>query len=168
MWRKAYGSMYDGSLVGAGAMVFAVMNYVISKQEYHRASNEWRVRLNPVLLGAVLGEKPEDVKKAIEFLCLSDPDSTSKRHEGKRLMQCAPDSFEYHVVNGDIYQDRRDYDDRLAQMREAQARFRAKKRKRGKPMAGETDYCERARDEGVAAADAEFDKRQEAQERSAV
>lgn len=128
IWRKHYRSMYEGSMVGAGALVFALMGYVISHQEHGRNTG-WVVRLNPILLGAILGEKPEDVTKAIGFLCQKDGRSTSKLEEGRRLVPLAGGSMEYWVVNGDAYQGQVDYEKRLEQNRVAQERHRRK----GKP-----------------------------------
>lgn len=109
--------------------MFAVLNYAIAKQQYDRAREIWMVRLNPKLLAMVLGESEPDVEKAIKFLCGPDDNSTSKREGGRRLVECADQSYEYRVVNGDIYQDRRDYEMRKEQNREAKRRERGK----GKP-----------------------------------
>ena len=125
MWRKHYRSMYEGSMFGSGAVVFAVMGYVITHQEHARGIG-WVVRLNPALLGAIIGEEPGVVKEAIEFLCQADKDSTSRLEEGRRLVMIAEGTMEYRVVNGDKYQEAREYDDRLEQNRLAQARWRAK------------------------------------------
>lgn len=118
--------MYEGSMVGSGAVVFALMGYIITHQEFIRGTSRWVIRLNPVLIGAILGEKPGDVSEAIEFLCKPDTESTSKEQEGRRLVPMAEGSMEYWVVNGDKYQEMRDYEDRKVQNREAQRRWREK------------------------------------------
>lgn len=124
-WRKLHKSMFEGSMVGAGAVVFALMSYIVSHQEYERASG-WVVRLNPVLLGTIIGEKAEEIERAIAFLCAADKNSTSKRENGKRLVRVGKEAMEYRVVNGDKYQEEREYEDRKEQNRLAQQRHRQK------------------------------------------
>lgn len=111
-------------MIGAGAVAFAVMGYVITHQEHDRGLG-WVVRLNPILLGTILGETPERVSEAISFLCEPDHRSTSDLEEGRRLVPVTGESTEYRVVNGDKYQEAREYEDRLEQNRLAQARWRA-------------------------------------------
>lgn len=123
MFGKHFASMYEGSMVGAGAVVFAVMGYVIAKQEPDRVMGS-QVRLNPVLLGAILGEDPKDIEKAIKFLCSPDPRSTSKTKDGRRLIQIG--EFDYQVVNGAKYRAIRDAEERRLQNREAKRRERSK------------------------------------------
>lgn len=117
-------------MIGAGAVAFALMGYIISHQERDREIG-WVIRLNPVLLATILGEKPEDVDAGIKFLCSPDNDSTSKLEGGKRIVPLAPGSMEYRVVNGDKYQEIREYEDRKEQNREAQARWRNKQKANG-------------------------------------
>ena len=128
IWRKHYRSMYEGSMVGAGATVFALMGYIIGTQEYDRTRGCFVAHLNPILLSAILGEPVEKIRKAIDYLCSKDPNSKSKAEDGRRLVQCEQGSVEYRVVNGGKYQDRRDYEARREQNREAQARFRSKRK----------------------------------------
>ena len=75
--RDSFGSMYEGSMVGAGACVFAVMGYIIAKQVPNRTVGS-QVRLNPSLLSAILGEPKAEIEKAIKFLCA--PDALSLIH----------------------------------------------------------------------------------------
>ncbi len=130
MYGKLFSSMYEGSMVGAGAVVFAVMGYVISKQK----PPEFTVELNPKLLAAILGETPEEIQKAIDYLEAPDPISRTDRKEGKRLEKVG--SFNYHVVNGDIYHNIRNYEERKAYNREAQRKFREKNQKPVLPPPG--------------------------------
>jgi len=125
IWRKHYRSMYEGSMIGAGAAVFALMGYVISHQEYERGLGCWVVRLNPALLSAVMGEKVDVIQKAIDYLCAPDKNSGSPLEEGRRLVGLGERSMEYRVVNGEKYQEMRDYEERKVQNREAQAKWRA-------------------------------------------
>lgn len=124
MYGKHFGSMYEGSMVGAGALVFAVMGYVIAKQEPSRSVGS-QVRLNPVLLATIMGEDEKDVVQAIEKLCSPDPKSTTKVDDGRRLKKIG--EFDYQVVNGAKYRAIRDEETRLEQNRVAQRTFRAKK-----------------------------------------
>lgn len=117
--------MYEGSMVGAGATVFAVMGYVISKQQ----PPDFTVELNAKLLSAIIGEEEENITKAIEYLCAPDPGSRTDKCEGKRLIKVG--AFTYHVVNGEAYHAMRNYEERKAYNREAQKKFREKKKSEG-------------------------------------
>ena len=125
MYGKHFASMYERSMIGSGAIVFAVWGYVIATARPDKAVGA-QATLNPVLLGAILGESPGDVSKAIEFLCSPDPRSTSKGHEGRRLVKLG--EYDYQVVNYEKYRAIRDEEKRREQNREAQAKFRAKQK----------------------------------------
>lgn len=126
MFGKHFISLYTGSMVGAGAVPFAVLGYVIAAQRPHRELGSV-VELNPVLLSAMLGEKVEDVEKGIKFLCSPDKNSRSKEADGRRLVEAGP--FLYQVVNGAKYRAIRDEEARLEQLRTAQRTHREKKKK---------------------------------------
>lgn len=145
--------MYDGSMVGAGAVVFAVMGYVIARQKPDREVGS-QIRLNPMLLAAILGEPQEDVERAVEYLCSPDPKTTTPGHEGRRLVKLG--QFEYQVVNGAKYRAIRNEEERRTQCREAKRREREKdskpvKKNRplrssgGGPGKGEREYVEAER-----------------------
>lgn len=121
MFGKHFGSMYEGSMVGAGAVVFAVMGYVIAKQMPDKKVGS-QVRLNPVLLAAILGEDTKAIEAAIEKLCAPDPKSTTKTNDGRRLVKLG--EFDYQVVNGAKYRAIRDEETRQEQNRVAQRAFR--------------------------------------------
>lgn len=123
MYGKHFASMYEGSMVGAGAVVFAVMGYVIAKQEPDKKVGS-QVRLNPVLLSAILGEQVKEIEKAIKYLCSPDERSTTKEKAGRRLVKLG--EFDYQVVNGAKYRAVRDEEARREQNRLAQERFRQK------------------------------------------
>ena len=131
---KHFECMYERSMVGAGAMVFAVMGYVIAKSK-PSVEHGGVVTLNPLLLGPILGEKEEDVGKAIEFLCSPDPRSESKEDAGRRLVRLT--EFEYRVVNFPKYRAMKQVESRREQNRLAQQKYREK----GKLKKG--DYSER-------------------------
>jgi hypothetical protein len=128
IWRMHYRSMYEGSMVGAGAVVFAVMGYIIAHQERDRRTGFWVVRLHPSVLSTVIGEDEEVIEGAILKLCAEDKKSSSPVDGGRRLVQLGEGSVEYRVVNGEKYQKIRDYEIRKEQNREAQATHREKKK----------------------------------------
>lgn len=142
MYRKTFESMYEGSMVGAGSHVFAVMNYAITKQVLDKAVG-MVVRLNPVLLAAIIGDTEERMREAIDFLCAPDPKTTTSGHDGRRLIQIG--TFDYKMVNGAKYQALRSEEERRAQNREAQERFREKHQKKNRPLkklnGGEPGYA---------------------------
>lgn len=106
-------------------MRFAVLDFVITTQKPSREHGSV-VEINPVLLGAILGESVEDVNEAINFLCSPDKHSRSKEEDGRRMVKLG--EFLYRVVNGAKYRAIRDEDQRRTQNREAQRRFNNKKR----------------------------------------
>jgi len=122
--------MYEGSMVGSGAVVFAVWGYVIAKMEPDVEVGS-QVRLNPKLLETIIGDPQAEIEEAIKFLCSPDEHSTTKAEEGRRLVQIG--EFDYRVVNGAKYRAIRDEEKRRAQNREAQARFREKHQPTKKP-----------------------------------
>jgi hypothetical protein len=124
MFGKLFESLYSGSMVGAGAVRFAVWGFVIATQKPSRQYGSV-VELNPRLLSAILGEAEKDVAEAIDFLCQPDPFSRSKEQDGRRLVRLG--QFLFQVVNGAKYRAIRDEETRRTQNREAQRRFLAKK-----------------------------------------
>lgn len=141
MFGKHFASMYTGSMVGAGAVVFALMGYVIANQRPDRIAGA-QVELNPKLLATILGEPEDKVRQAIEFLCSPDPHSRSKDEEGRRLIRLG--EFDYRVVNGPHYRKildeeaRREYN-RLAKQKERLL-------KKGHPLPGENAFVAALKD----------------------
>jgi hypothetical protein len=125
MYGKHYESMYDGSLVGSGSHVFAVMGYVIAKQKPNREFGSV-VRLNPLILAPIIGETKERIVAAIELLCAPDAKTTTPDEEGRRLVQIGP--FDYRVVNGEKYRNMQNEKDRQEQFRQAKIRSRETER----------------------------------------
>lgn len=123
MFGKHFESLYEGSMIGAGAVVFAVWGYVIAKMKPDLVVGA-QVRLNPKLLGVILGEEEKRVQKAIEYLCEPDPKSTTKTAGGRRLIKLG--EFDYQVVNGAKYRAIRNEEERRLQNRIAQAKHRKK------------------------------------------
>lgn len=124
-WGKAHASMYTGSMIGSGAIYFAVWNYVIANM-LPDADLGMAVELNPRLIAFILGEDEADVEKTVRRMCEPDPKSRTKDEEGRKLLKTG--EFEYRVVNGLKYRAQRDAEDRKKTNREAQQRCRAKKR----------------------------------------
>ena len=145
MYGKHFGSMYTGSMVGSGAVVFAVMGYVIANQRPHK--DEFQVELNPTLLAFILGEPEDDVMVAIERLCSPDSKSRTKTEEGRRLVKVG--EFDYRVVNGVKYAKIRCEEERREANRARQERHRKKVPKRGLPLPGETAAVRRFEETGV-------------------
>lgn len=137
---KHFASMYEGSLIGSGSVVFAVMGYVIANQrpEVGKDGERLVVTLNPRLLGMILGDGEKAVEEAIEFLCKKDENSHSKEQGGKRLVRL--DQFDYWVVNGRYYRELGREERRREQNREAARRFRQKKAKWSGPLPGEKAF----------------------------
>lgn len=117
---KHYASMYEGSLVGKGPVVFSVMGYVIAKQVPN--GELFYVELNPELLAFIIGCKVKEVDKAITFLCSPDKRSRTKTESGRRLVKEA--EFLYRVVNGRKYRQMGSIQRRREQWREAKRRER--------------------------------------------
>lgn len=137
MYGKIFGHLFEGSMVGSGSTVFAVMAYVIAKMVPDREHGAV-VEINPKLLAFSLGEKEPEVQKAIDYLCAPDKNSRSPEEQGRRLVRLG--QFEYRVVNGAKYREVRDQEQRRVQLRDAQARLRFKKKNPGKPLPGELQY----------------------------
>ena len=142
-------------MIGSGALVFAVMGYVVANQVLDAEVGS-QVELNPKLLSFILGESEEDVLRAIVFLCSKDPKSRTPDCDGRRLEKLG--EYSYRVVNGAKYAKMRNEDDRRRQNREAKRRERAKPK--SVPLPGENCYVRTLEREGQSAADAQMDREQ--------
>jgi hypothetical protein len=132
MFGKHFASMYTGSMMGAGAVPFAIMGYVIANLRPDPEVGA-QVELNPRLLAAILGENEAVIETGLKFLCAPDANSRTKDRDGRRLIRVG--QFDYQVVNGAKYAAIRNEDDRRRSNREAKRRERA--RKMGLPLPGE-------------------------------
>jgi hypothetical protein len=139
MFGKHFASMYTGSMVGCGAIKFAVWGYVLAWMQPTTDAG-MQVELNPVILATILGETQKDVVKAIDFLCEPDKNSRSKEEEGRRLVRVG--QFDYRVVNGMKYRTMRNEEARRSQNREAQSRYRVKIKAKSPPLPGERAYID--------------------------
>lgn len=118
-YGKLFESMFTGSMVGSGPLVFSVWAYVIAN-----AKPPGIVEINPKILAFILGCTEEDVTDTVGVLCSPDPDSRTPDHEGRRLIPDGP--FMYQVPTWAKYNRIRNDVDRRDQNRESQRRFRQK------------------------------------------
>ena len=125
MYGKHFESMYTGSMVGIGAIPFAVWGYVIS----HQRPPHFEVELNPKILAVMIGESPEDIAEAIEKFCQPDPESRTDTLEGRKLERIG--TFLFRVVNGAIYDRIRNNEERKEYWREQKRK--AREAKQGQP-----------------------------------
>lgn len=119
MFGKWFASTYTGSMIGAGANVFAVWSWVVAN-----AGPDGLLEINPALLAAMIGEPVDDIEKAIAYLCAPDAKSRSSAEGGRRIVHV--EAFLYSVVNHEKYRAMRDEERRRTQNREAQRRRRQK------------------------------------------
>src|SRR4051812_47815562 len=94
-YGKFFTSCFSGSMVGAGANVFALWGYVIAH------AIDGQVEVNPRLVALTIGMTLDDLTKSLAFLCAPDPESRNKDEEGRRLVK--EGQFAYRVVSHAIY-----------------------------------------------------------------
>ena len=119
-YGKVFGSMYTGSMLGAGPVVFAVWSYVIA-----HVGRDSRLEINPDLLAAMIGCEAEDIEIALEYLTAPDPKSRSKKEDGRRLLY--EGGFTYFVVNYEEYRDMVSRADNARRQQEWRARQQEEK-----------------------------------------
>jgi len=128
-YGKIFATMYTGSMVGSGAIMFALWPYVIANMLPEYGENGkiigGRVELNPKLLSAIFGELEEDIEGAIKKCCDADAESRSEDEDGRKLIKRG--QYEYDVVNFVKYNQIRQKEKRKESNRKAQAAFRARK-----------------------------------------
>lgn len=120
MYGKAYETMYEGSMIGAGVAVFAVWNYCIAR------NRSGVVELNPALLAFILGGSQKEITDAIEYLSSPDPKSRSKESGGRRIMK--EGEYQYRMVNWSQYDSLRSMEDLREYNRRKQAEYRARQK----------------------------------------
>jgi len=121
-YGQAYQSMYTGSMVGSGAVVFAVWGYVISNTD----SRTSMVRLNETVISTIIGESVDVITKAIAVLCAPDPRSHRKEEGGRRLIKQG--EWDYFVVNFEHYHGLAKREKRKKYMADLMAKKRAKEK----------------------------------------
>jgi hypothetical protein len=117
VYGKIFASMYEGSMVGSGPVVFSVWGYCIAK-----ADTDGTVLLNPALLAPVIGTSRTEIERAIEFLESPDEHSKNPDHEGRRLLRQT--GHLYFVVSHAVYREMKSNEDRREYMREYMRRKR--------------------------------------------
>jgi len=120
-YGKIFESLFTGSMVGTGPVLFSVWTYCIANSK-----PPGYVELNPVIVAAILGCDVTDIEGAIETLCQPDPRSRTPDEEGRKLIEKG--NFLYWMPTWDKYNNIRQEEERRRQNREAQARFRSKRR----------------------------------------
>lgn len=121
MYGKIYGTMFTGSMYGAGPELLALMSYVIANTDpaHH-------IELNPQFLAPMFGMEIEAVERCIQKLCEPDPKSRTPTEEGRRILHVA--GFTYFVVNHDMYRKIRNEDERREYFKMKQAESREKRK----------------------------------------
>ncbi len=144
--------MYEGSMVGAGAHVFALMGYVIANYRPDPVVGG-QVRLNPTLLATIFGESETRMQSAIDYLCAADPNSTTPAEDGRRLVKIG--QFDYRVVNAAKYLAIKNEEERREANRIRQANHRAASLKRKKliPNGREVRYIKAQENDDVESSD---------------
>lgn len=122
LYGKVFGSLYEGSMLGAGVHVFALWPYCLA-----RADARGVVEVNPNLAAVVLGCSVTEIEQALEYLQRPDPDSRSREEEGRRLVR--EGQFAYRIVNYLRYREIRDAEARREYQREWVKGKRANRRK---------------------------------------
>jgi hypothetical protein len=120
MYGKWFASTYTGSMLGAGANVFAVWGWIIAN-----CDKTGTVEINPDLLANVIGEPVAAIESAIAYLVTPDRKSRSGAEEGRRLV---PDGcYQYRVVNHAVYRNMQKEEDRREYNRQKQRESRARR-----------------------------------------
>jgi hypothetical protein len=125
LYGRVFESMYTGSMMGSGAMMFAVWGYVLTHQQGNRERTHFTVELNSKLIAVLIGESEAEIDETIERFCQPDPHSRSQVQEGRKLLKLG--TYLYEVVNGTYYDKlKRECEKREAD-RVRQAKFREQK-----------------------------------------
>jgi hypothetical protein len=134
MYGKLFESTFNGSMLGAGPVVFSVWSYIIAHAQ------DSMVEVNPVLAGVQIGCSPEEIEAALDWLQQPDPDSRSKEDEGRRIVKTG--TFAYRVVNHKHYRTMRTPEDRREYMRRKQRESRARRKAAASQAASKPDVKE--------------------------
>jgi hypothetical protein len=144
MFAKIFDQMFTGSMMGAGAPVFAVWTYVLAN-----CNRKGEVELNPKLMAVLLGMQEQEVADVIEQLCSPDPASRTPDHEGRRLLKQG--RYSYFAPNYAKYREIRCEEERREALRLYQRAHREKKKATavdvndvsiGQTMSGESSNAE--------------------------
>lgn len=136
-------------MFGAGAETHAVWAYIVA----NATDASGTVELNVQIVGACIGMSPESVQVVIDRFCEPDPKSRSKTMDGRKLIKQG--EYSYSIVNYEKYRAIKNEAARRESNREAQRRYRAKRK--GKPLKGEPEYVKAVEQHGQEKADAMLD-----------
>lgn len=125
MYGKLFERMYTGSMMGSGAMMFAVWPYIISHMKPNRERTVFTVELNTALMAVLIGEKEEEIADIIKQCCQPDLKSRTPDKEGRKLVKMS--EYLYEVVNGNVYDQIRRAEDLKESNRRRQNKFYHKK-----------------------------------------
>jgi hypothetical protein len=110
MYGKVFASCFTGSMAGSGSDVFAVWSYILAN-----ADKEGCLELNPKIIGAAIGMDENNVRAVIEKLQQPDPNSRSKKEDGRRIVRTG--EFLYEIVNHKEYREMQNVQHRNDYMR---------------------------------------------------
>lgn len=119
MYAKVFKSMYDGSMYGAGPVIFATWIWILT-----HCDQDGFVEINPKMLAPMIGTDEDQIIMALDYLKAPDSDSRTPVLEGRRIEKIGP--YLHQVVNYEKYRKLASLEDRRVQNREAKRRERAK------------------------------------------
>lgn len=129
VYGKLFADAFTGSLYGRPSLTFAVWAWIIAHQRPDRSDGRCYAEINPLLLAATFASTPDDILRTLEWLEAEDPASRSQAEGGRRIVLISParilGPLQYRVVNGHVYREMRDEDERRRYAREAKRRSRA-------------------------------------------
>ena len=126
MYGKLFERMYTGSMMGGGAMIFAVWPYVIAHMKPNRDRKVFTVELNTQLMAVLIGESEPEIAKIISKFCEPDLNSRTPDNEGRKLIKLG--TYLYEVVNGSVYDEiRREYELRESNRKRQEKYYYSKK-----------------------------------------
>lgn len=135
MFNRIYESMFEGSMVGKGALAFATWSYVLARMKPDRKQGEFYAELNPALISRIFGGCTEqEVSDVIAEFTKPDEASRTTVSDGRKLIK--EGQFLYRVVNGVKYNALRSYEQRRLYMKHYMADRRMKAKEKPVTVSG--------------------------------
>lgn len=128
MYGKIFERMYTGSMMGSGAMMFAVWPYVIAHMKPNRDRTVFTVELNAQLMAVLIGEEASEIEGVLARCCEPDGSSRTPDKDGRKLVKLG--TYLYEVVNGAVYDRIKREEELRDQNRIRQKRYYDVKKKR--------------------------------------
>jgi hypothetical protein len=123
MYCKLFSSLYQGTLRGRSHAILVFTNLLAHADQYGVVDKHFKAIADEV------GLSIPEVKAALEELESPDPESRSPAEDGRRIVRMDEHRvWGWQIVNYGKYRAIRNEDDRRAQNREAQKRWREKKK----------------------------------------